>query len=355
MKRTTIKKCLKIALVGMVSAALMLTTAYAQSEVKRLKVVGSWSSLTMYKNLENPFWTNTFPKEFDREIKIQMTSLGQVKLKGAAVLRQMRMGVFDVVSTVADYVVSDSARLAGLDLPAMAPQIDLARVLTEAYRPVVEDALADDFDARLLAIAPYPAQVLFCKNQIAGLKDLKGKKVRASGWTTSEFVTALGAAGVTISFGEVPQSLQRGVVDCAITGSLSGYSAGWGEVSSYLYPLPIGGWDYVITSMNMKTWNKFSASEQRMIQTLVKKHIEDPAWEVTEFETREGVNCLTRNKCSMGKPANMNLIDISLEDIRLSSKILRENVLPAWAAKVDKDTVRLWNNRVGRLINTYAE
>lgn len=309
----------------------------------------------MFKNLEKPFWTKTFPKAFDGKIKVRMTSLGQVKLKGPAVLRQMKMGVFDVVSTVADYVVSDSTRLAGLDLPAMAPQIDMARVLTKAYRPVVEDALKKDFNAKLLAIAPYPAQVLFCKDKISSLKDLKGKKVRASGWTTSEFVTALGATGVTISFGEVPQSLQRGVVDCAITGSLSGYSAGWGEVSAYLYPLPIGGWDYVITSMNMRTWNKFSAKEQEKVLALTKKHIEDPAWEITEFETQEGVDCLTQNKCSVGKPANMKLLEVSLEDIRLSSKILKENVLPAWAAKVDKATITQWNNKVGRLINTYAE
>jgi TRAP-type C4-dicarboxylate transport system substrate-binding protein len=48
--------------------------------------------------------------------------------------------------------------------------------------------------------------------------------------------------------------MQRGVVDGAVTGSLSGYSAGWGEVSSYVYPLPIGGWDYVIGTISLKTW-----------------------------------------------------------------------------------------------------
>jgi len=245
----------KIVLIS--SLSLLLSSAVVLA--KDLRVVGSWSSLTMFKNFEKPFWTEKLPAVMP-DIKADVTSLGQVKLKGPAVLRQMDMGVFDVVHTVADYVVADSPALAGLDMPALAPDIDQARKVVAAYRPVVDAALAKDFNAKLLAIAPYPAQVIFCRDKISGLDDLKGKKIRASGWTTSEFVTALGATGITMSFSEVPQSLQRGVVDCAITGSLSGYSAGWGEVSNYLYPLPVGGWDYVITAMSMKTWKGFGKS-----------------------------------------------------------------------------------------------
>ncbi len=228
--------------VSLTILVLFLMSSIAFSGEKELRVVGSWSSLTMFKNFEKPFWTEILPKAMNGNIKTNMTSLGQVKLKGPAVLRQMNMGVFDVVHTVADYVVADSPALAGLDLPALAPNIELARKVADAYRPIMAEYLEKDFNAKLLSIAPYPAQVLFSRVKITGLDDLKGKKIRASGWTTSQFVTALGATGITMSFSEVPQSLQRGVVDCAITGSLSGYSAGWGEVAKYIYPLPIGGW-----------------------------------------------------------------------------------------------------------------
>jgi len=337
-----------------VTAGLALLLTGGVTSAKDLRVVGSWSSLTMFKNFEKPFWTEKLPAKMPG-IKADVTSLGQVKLKGPAVLRQMDMGVFDVVHTVADYVVADSPALAGLDMPALAPEIEQARKVVAAYRPVVAAALSKDFNAKLLAIAPYPAQVIFCRDEISGLDDLKGMKIRASGWTTSEFVTALDATGVTMSFSEVPQSLQRGVVDCAITGSLSGYSAGWGEVANYVYPLPVGGWDYVITAMSMKTWDSFNSQEQSLIQTLIKKELEDPAWEVTARETIEGVDCLTGGNCPHGTPNKLSLVPVSDKDLERAQSILVESVLPAWAAKVKPEIVAQWNATAGKVANIQAK
>ena len=66
--------------------------------------------------------------------------------------------------------------------------------------------------------------------------------MRGSGRMTTQFLEALGAEGVNIGFGEVPGSLERGVVDCAITGAGSGYSAGWWESATHLLVIPLGGW-----------------------------------------------------------------------------------------------------------------
>nr|MBM1003303.1 TRAP transporter substrate-binding protein DctP [Desulfofustis sp. PB-SRB1] len=268
---------------------IVLSCSGVHADVDKLRVVGTWSSLTLFKNFEKPFWTETVPQELG--IETTMTSLGQVKLKGPAVVRQMDMGVFDVVHTVADYIVSDSPDLSGLDLPGVTTDIATAKKTVEAYRPALEEYLARDFNVKLLS-----------------------KKIRASGWTTSEFVTALGATGVTMSFSEVPQSLQRGVVDCGITGSLSGYSAGWGEVSNYIYPLPVGGWDYTIGVISMNTWNKLSAEQQETLQTLIVEKLETPGWAVTEKETLEGVACLTGKECPHGDPQNLTEVPITDED-----------------------------------------
>ena len=341
--------------ISLIIVVFFLVASVAFSGERNLRVVGSWSSLTMYKNFEKPLWTETLPKALGGNIKTSMTSLGQVKLKGAAVLRQMNMGVFDVVYTVADYVVSDCPALAGLDLPTIAPDIELARKVVAAYRPTVAKYLEKDFDAKLISIAPYPAQVLFSRVKITGLDDLKGKKIRASGWTTSQFVKALGATGITMSFGEVPQALQRGVVDCAITGSLSGYMAGWGEVAKYIYPLPMGGWDYIIGSMNMNTWKSFSPEEQKKILTLSKEKLEIPAWNVTAKETQEGIDCLIGGKCAYGNPNSLVLIKVRKNDLKRAHKVLEDDVLPAWASKVDPEVVKRWNETIGKVVGLTAK
>jgi TRAP-type C4-dicarboxylate transport system substrate-binding protein len=344
---------LKMKIAATICLGIAMSCTSVIAEVDKLRVVGTWSSLTLFKNFEKPFWTETVPKELG--IETTMTSLGQVKLKGPAVVRQMDMGVFDVVHTVADYIVSDSPDLAGLDLPGVTTDIATAKKTVEAYRPALEEYLARDFNVKLLSVVPYPAQVLFSRVEIGGLDDLKGKKIRASGWTTSEFVTALGATGVTLSFSEVPQALQRGVVDCAITGSLSGYSAGWGEVSKYIYPLPVGGWDYTIGVISMNTWEKLSKEQQDKLQTLIIDELETPGWAVTERETLEGVACLTGKECPHGDPQNLVEVPITDEARQKVQEVLVDSVLPALSEKVSPGTIDTWNDTIGKVVGIQSK
>ena len=62
--------------------------------------------------------------------------------------------------------------------------------MVDAARPMVEDIYNNRFNSHVLAIAPYPPQVVFCNAEITGLDDLAGKKVRASGRMTAKFLEA---------------------------------------------------------------------------------------------------------------------------------------------------------------------
>ena len=61
---------------------------------------------------------------------------------------------------------------------------------------------------------------------------------RASRSPTSS--RAFGASAVTIPFGEVVPALEKGVVDCGITGTMPAYQAKWTEVIKTLFRLPVG-------------------------------------------------------------------------------------------------------------------
>ena len=54
------KRTLK--LTAMICVGLALTYSQALAGADNLRVVGSWSSLTLFKNFEKPFWTETVPK-----------------------------------------------------------------------------------------------------------------------------------------------------------------------------------------------------------------------------------------------------------------------------------------------------
>ncbi|WP_110649854.1 TRAP transporter substrate-binding protein [Salinicola peritrichatus] len=344
--------------VAVLAAAVLSTAAMAMPAMAEtsLNVVGSWGSLELHQKFEKPFWSETLPEASDGDITTQVTSFDQMGIASGDVFRYLGDGLFDVGMTVGDYTVSDAPELEGLDLPMMATEASKARAVADAFRPIAEKAMNDHFNSHVLAIVPYPAQVLFCNTPISGLSDLEGKKVRGSGRSTGEFLEALGAQSLNIAFNEVPGSLERGVIDCAVTGSMSGYSAGWYDVSSHILPLPIGGWDYVITAINQDKWGSLSADEQQLIQDQVNQQFVAPVWANAKTETQRGIACLTgQGECPLGEPADMTLVKPTDADIQRAHQALEESVLPAWAGRVDADTLTQWNASVGKIVGLQAK
>ncbi len=334
-----------------VAAALPAAALAQDLEPTTLSVVGSWSGLPLHKQYESPFWTEHLPAASNGAIEVSMTTFDQMGVKGGDVYRLLGDGVFDVGMTVADYTVGDAPELEGLDVPLVATEAAEAREMVEAARPMVEDIMRERFNAKLLAIAPYPPQVVFCNAEIAGLEDLKGKKVRGSGRMTTKFLEALGAEGINVGFSEVPGALERGVIDCAITGSGSGYSAGWWESSTHLMTLPLGGWDAVVTAMNLDKWESLPAETQRFLQEQIAEHFEAPAWNAAAGALENDIACLTgKGDCPAGEPADMVLVEPSQEDFELAKSVLLETVLPDWAERAGSEWAKRWNASVGETV-----
>ncbi|MEM7710739.1 MAG: TRAP transporter substrate-binding protein, partial [Pseudomonadota bacterium] len=265
-------------------------------------------------------------------------------------------GVYDVAMTVADYAVADAPELEGLDVPLLALSADEARAMVDAARPMVADIYRDRFNAHVLAIAPYPPQVVFCNAEIAGLDDLQGLKVRASGRMTAKLLDALGAEGVNVSFAEVPGALQNGVVDCAVTGAGSGYSAGWWEVSTHLLPRPLGGWDSVVTAVNLDKWQSLDTDTQLGIETAIAAEFEIPAWAAAQTALVDDIACLTGNgTCPAGDARSMTLVEATDADFEKARTILTTEVLPDWAERAGGDWAERWNASVGQVVGVTIE
>ncbi|AQS47158.1 C4-dicarboxylate ABC transporter substrate-binding protein [Thioclava nitratireducens] len=330
------------------TAALLAGPALAEEQ---LAVVGSWSSLPLYKQFTTPFWTEELPKLTNGDFSAQLTSFDQMGIAGGDVYRMLGDGVFDVGQTVADYTVGDAPELEGLDVPLVATTADEAKAMVDAARPMVVDIMHDRFNSELLGIAPYPPQVVFCKGEINSLADLKGKKVRGSGRMTTKLLEALGAEGVNIAFSEVPGSLQRGVIDCAVTGAGSGYSAGWWEVSDHLMTLPLGGWDPVVIAMNKDRYDELSPEMRTELKDAVKTGLEDKAWAAAEGGLANDIACLTGDgECKSGDPASMTLVEATDADMKTARDALEKQVLPDWAERAGPEWAKRWNDTVGKTV-----
>ncbi|WP_299665825.1 TRAP transporter substrate-binding protein [uncultured Ruegeria sp.] len=335
------------------SSLLALTVALTSTAAtaEELAVVGSWSGLPLHKQYEKPFWDEKMPAASDGGITANLTTHDQMGINGGDVFRMLGQGVFDVGMTVADYAVSDTPALEGLDVPLIAIDAASAKVMVDSARPLIDDIYKDVFNAKVLGVAPYPPQVVFCNAEIASLSDLEGKKIRASGRMTGKLLEALGAEAVSISFGEVPGALQKGVVDCAVTGAGSGYSAGWWEVSTHLMPIPLGGWDPVVTAINLDKWDSLSAEDQALIEATVKSDLEKPAWETAQNALATDVACLTGNGDCPSDKRNMTLVEPSEADFSTAREILVSKVLPDWSERSGGSWGKRWNETVGKATN----
>lgn len=319
-----------------------------------LKVVGAWGNLTQYKEYEQPFWTKEITEKSKGAITAEITPFNEMGLKGAEIFRLMRLGVIDFGSTVLGYVAADDARNEAVDLAGLSPDVETARKVSDAYKPVYDKFYRERFGVQVLGIWPYSAQVLFCNGEIKGLADLKGKKVRTGNRTLAEFVEAFGGTGVTLAFNEVVPALQNKVVDCAITGTLSGNSAKWYEVATHIYALPLG-WSHVMHGVNVKTWDKLDPKVKSFLTAEI-KGLEDRIWKAAAEETQQGYDCNAgKDNCKLGTKAKMTVVPVTEADKALLKKAMSETVVPKWAARCAGDCVPAWNDSIGKIVGITAK
>ena len=333
---------------------LLAAPALAQDLPKtELKVVGTWSNLSLYKNFEKPFWEQDITSASNGAITATVQGFNEMGLKGPEIVRLMEQGVIDFGATILGYLAADDPRNEAIDLAGLSPDANTARRVSEAYKPTLAKLYDEEYDIKLLSIWPYSAQVMFCNRPLTSLADLKGAKVRTANRTLAEFMEAVGAEGVTMAFSEVVPAMQQGVIDCGITGSLSGYSAKWNEVATHLYALPVG-WSQVILAVSNSKWNTLDPKAQEFILDQLAT-LEDKIWRNAEFETEQGIACTTGGECSFGPSASMTLVPVSFEDEIMIKEVLRNTVLPKWAERCGEECAKQWSEEVGFIVDQVAE
>ena len=77
-------------------------------------------------------------------------------------------------------------------------------------------------------------QYFFCKDRIDTLEDFKGKKTRSHSAALSDWINGMGAAAQFVAFAEVYTALERGILDCGVTGADPAYGQRWYEVTKYM-------------------------------------------------------------------------------------------------------------------------
>lgn len=320
----------------------------------KLKVVGSFSNLNMLKSVERPFWTETIQEKSGGAISVDFVTLDQMGLQGTETLRLMRLGVIDFASGNLSYMSADNLAFDATDLAGLLPTLEVAREATDAYKPVLDAIMRETYNSHLLMTWPAPPQIIYCKPEIAGLADLKGKKIRVYNKTLSDFVTAIGGTPVTVAWPEVVTAFQRGTIDCGVTGTLSGNTGKWWEVTDYLLPLNLG-WAVWFHAVNLDTWNGLDPSVQKFLDEQFSE-VEQAFWDNAAIEAQDGINCNTgKGECRFGEKGAMTLVPVKPEDEALLKELLQTVVVPRWASECGGECVAKFNDTIGKVVGITAK
>ncbi len=334
-------------------AAAALGASYpasAQELTKtHVKVIGNYSTVVHVAKVEQKFWGETIPKMGKGRITSDYAHQDLMGIKDFQVLRLIKLGVTDFGVSDISKMAGDAPVFEGCDLAGLALDIQTARKVCDAWKPVMNRVMGEKFNAKLLALGTNPPQVFWCREKVSGIADMQGKKIRVFNKTMSDFVKALGGSSISMAFGDVVPALQRGVVDCAVTGTTSGNSAGWPEVTTHILPMYLG-WSINFQAVNLKSWNRFAPDVRAFFEKTF-AILEDDMWATVGQSAAEADNCNTgKDPCNFGKKANMTIVTVSEADKAAHKTLMQNVVLVEWGKRCGKACADEWNKTVGPVI-----
>ncbi len=331
-----------IALAGALLTGLATGPA-AAAEATKLKVVGGLAGIAQYRQFEEPFWTSRIEQISGGRLTATIQPFDRSGLRGQDMLRLMRLGVVPFGTALVSIVSGDEPELNAVDLPALNPTMADLRKTVAAYRPHLRRVLDERYDVELLGVYAYPAQVIYCAKPFSGLAGIAGRRVRTSSVSQSELVAALGGVPVQIAFAEVVTAVSNGVVDCAITGTMSGHEIGLSEVTSHIHSMALS-WGVSMFGANRTAWESLAPDLREIVRNGVAE-LEREIWAAAEAETSRGIACnMGAADCGSGRRGKMALVPATPEDEARRRQLLVEAVLPAWVERCGPECPAIWND-----------
>ena len=336
---------------ALAGAAIVAGTALhaplcAAQETEHLRIVGGLGALNQYTRHEVPFWTQQLKVLSGGRASAEIVASDRAGIRPQEMLRLVQLGVVQFGTSLLNVSSGVDAEIAMPDLAGLNPDVATMRRTIAAFRPHLERVLREKYGSELLAVYAYPAQVTFCAKPLTGLADLKGRKIRFSSSTQSDWVTALGAIPVQTPFNDIVANVKSGNVDCAITGTMSGNTIGLYEVMTHLHTMPVN-WGIAIFVANGGAWAALSKETQELLRRELPK-LEKAIWTEAESETSNGIACNTGSaSCIGGRLGNMVVVRATPADDAKRQEILARNVLPAYLKRCGPRCAQVWNQTVG--------
>lgn len=323
-------------------AAPAATAAMAEPEV-HIAVVGGLAGVGQYERFERPFWMQEVPQLTGGRVRADILPFDRSGIRGSEMLELMRLRVVPFGNVQLGLAAADDPELNAIDLPALSPGLEQLHETVARWRGQLEQHLAERYGLVLLAVYAYPPQVTFCREPFESILSLSGRKVRVSSVAQSELMAGLGAMPVVIPFAGIVDAVRNRVVDCAITGAMSGNVLGLHQVTRAISDFSVS-WGVNFFAANRDAWEELAPDIQARLR-LGLARLEAEIWSDVARQTSQGLLCNTgQAECQDGTRGALQLVEDKAATPEMRAQLLRELVLPGWVQRCGASCGAAWDN-----------
>jgi TRAP-type transport system periplasmic protein len=248
-------------------------------------------------------------KEFAAEVNkrtngylsITVRPQGEFPFKANEVVRATGLGQVQLGEAYSGFISGAVPMSAVSNLPFL---VRKSEELTRIW-PIVQKYAEPEFakaGVKTLFYFEWPEQNLWGRGApVRRLEDFAGRKFRTTDVKQAEMLRRLGAASVSLTLAEVPQAVERGVVEGFITAGFNVIGAKWYEFVKWGYTpgIHVGGPDYIL--VNLAAYNKLPANVRGALDEvaaewgprMTKQNLADEAGDRETLRTKHGVDIYT--------------------------------------------------------------
>lgn len=214
-------------------------------------------------------WADTVKKLSNGDLDPQVYT-GTVLLAPRASLQGIRDNVVQVAHHAAVYTPSDLPVANAIQELGFNYDDPLAAALAVADFSMNNPTQLKEWkDNGIVYLGAYttPPYMMFCREPVRNLEELKGKRIRTAGSTVSAWVESAGGVPVNVPSSEMYSGLDRGSLDCATNATNDLIDRSLWEVAPYTTLLPTGMyWSGPEWGFNIGFWQGLNNQQREVFK-----------------------------------------------------------------------------------------
>ena len=286
------------------------------------------------------------------KVEFITSSFPELGLAGPDTLSLVTSGTLDSATIYGGYVGGEMPPIEIQNLWGIYSSREQEYEATQGILKDIEDLVLNETGGVIMNHNWYAGndQFFFCKEKIDSLDGFAGKKTRSHSAALSDWIEGMGAKAQFVAFSEVYTAIERGILDCGVTGADAGHGQRWYEVTDYIIG-PLLSFPSNNNVINAEKWASVPENlQQIIIEEGAKSELE--ALRISAIQNEMG---LLKNTTD-----GLEFVQFSEEmtDRSLNTAVI-EHVVPSWVNRVGDPSHPIiadtFNQKIGPIVGLRIE